>query len=191
LPETPGPGPTRQAFWFLRHGETDWNARDMSQGSVDVPLNANGIAQAHAAASLLVGRGIATIVSSPLQRARVTAEIAAEALGLPVSFDSDLRETAFGVKEGQPMSDWFHDWVAERSTPQGAETFSGLRLRAVAAVDRALALPPLVLIVAHGALFRSLRSAMGLSPGVRLMNAIPMLCEPPPQGGELWTLTAA
>jgi probable phosphoglycerate mutase len=89
------------------------------------------------------------------------------------------------------MADWFHDWVAERATPEGAEAFSALRLRAVAAVDRALALPPLVLIVAHGALFRSLRSSMGLSPGVRLMNAVPMLCEPPAADDQPWTLTAA
>ena len=163
----------------------------MSQGSADVPLNANGIAQAHAAARLLPGRGIAAIVSSPLSRARVTAEIAADALGLPVSFDAELREAAFGVMEGRPMSEWFHDWVAERSTPEGAESFPALRLRAVAAVDRALASPPLVLVVAHGALFRSLRSAMGLSPGVRLMNAIPMLCEPPAEPGGAWALTAA
>ncbi|MGI4954935.1 MAG: histidine phosphatase family protein, partial [Janthinobacterium lividum] len=35
-----------RAFWFLRHGETDWNARNLSQGNVDIPLNEVGIAQA-------------------------------------------------------------------------------------------------------------------------------------------------
>ena len=94
-------------FWYLRHGETDWNARNLSQGNVDIPLNANGIAQAHAAAAVLRGRGIAAIVSSPLARARATAEIAAAALGLPVTIEDGLREVAFGVQEGQPMSDWF------------------------------------------------------------------------------------
>ncbi len=82
---------TRVAFWYLRHGETDWNAQGISQGNVDIPLNAVGLAQARAAAPLLRNRGIATIVASPLSRARVTAEIVAETLGLPVRIDPDLR----------------------------------------------------------------------------------------------------
>src|ERR1700761_5031386 len=94
-------------FWYLRHGETDWNAQGLSQGNVDIPLNPTGLAQARSAAARLRNRGIATIISSPLSRARVTAEIAAEALSLPVHFDDDLREVRFGVQEGQPMSDWF------------------------------------------------------------------------------------
>ena len=62
-------------FWFLRHGETDWNAQGLSQGNVDIPLNPTGYAQARSAAERLRRRGIATIVTSPLARARVTAEI--------------------------------------------------------------------------------------------------------------------
>ena len=57
---------TQTRFWFLRHGETDWNAKGLSQGNVDIPLNATGIAQAQAAAPMLVNRGIASIVASPL-----------------------------------------------------------------------------------------------------------------------------
>ncbi len=75
---------TRQRFWFLRHGETDWNAQGLSQGNIDIPLNATGIAQAHAAAPLLRERGIASIVASPLSRAHDTAKVAAGLLGLPV-----------------------------------------------------------------------------------------------------------
>ena len=41
------------AFWFLRHGETDWNAQNLSQGNVDIPLNETGLAQARSAALLL------------------------------------------------------------------------------------------------------------------------------------------
>ena len=158
---------------------------------MDVPLNATGIAQAKNAAALLRDRGIASIVSSPLSRARNTAEIAGTVLGLPFSTDPELREVAFGVQEGQVMSEWFTDWIAGRSTPEGAEAFADLRTRAVRAVNRALGAPPLVLVVAHGALFRALRSAMGLAPDLRLPNATPMLCTPPQAGEEVWTLTAA
>ena len=37
---------TQRAFWFLRHGETDWNARNLSQGRADIPLNEVGRAEA-------------------------------------------------------------------------------------------------------------------------------------------------
>ena len=56
-------------FWFLRHGETDWNAQGLSQGHTDIPLNAVGLAQAERAARTLEGLGIASVVSSPLSRA--------------------------------------------------------------------------------------------------------------------------
>ena len=177
-------------FWFLRHGETDWNAQGLSQGHTDIPLNAVGLAQAERAARTLGGCGIATVVSSPLSRARVTAEIAAEALGLPVLFDDDLREVNFGEQEGQPMGDWYDDWIAGAYTPEGGETFPALLERAVAAVNRATARPAPVLVVAHGALFRALRRAFGLEPNVRTPNALPIRCEPPaPGGGSAWTLT--
>jgi broad specificity phosphatase PhoE len=181
----------RIPFWFLRHGETDWNAQGISQGNVDIPLNAIGLAQARSAAEKLRNRGIATIVASPLSRARITAQFVGEALGLPVAIDPDLREVAFGVQEGQKMSGWFADWVSGSFTPEGAESFAALRRRAVAGINRSTALPPAVLVVAHGALFRSLRAAMGIEPNMRTQNAVPIFCEPPPPGGSPWSLSLA
>ena len=180
-------------FWFLRHGETDWNAQGLSQGRTDIPLNAAGLAQAKRAARTLEGSGVATIVASPLMRARVTAETVAEALGLPVAaFDDDLREVDFGEQEGRPMGDWYDDWIAGTYTPERAEPFPVLLARAVLAVNRALAHPAPVLVVAHGALFRALRLAFGLEPNVRTPNALPIRCEPPAmEGGDAWTLTPA
>jgi probable phosphoglycerate mutase len=188
-PAADPPAPiTRVAFWFLRHGETDWNAQGISQGNVDIPLNEVGLAQARAAAPLLRNRGINSIVASPLSRARVTAQIVAQMLALPVRLDPDLREVRFGVQEGQKMSGWFADWVAGVRTPDGAETFTALRTRTVAAVNRALTLQPVVLVVAHGAMFRTLRAAMGLEVNVRTQNAVPLFCEPTTSG---WKLTPA
>jgi len=177
---------TPQAFWYLRHGETAWNAQNLSQGSIDIPLNDAGIAQAHSAARALTGRGIRTIVSSPLSRATHTAQIVADALGLHVTQDAELAEVAFGVQEGQPMGSWFDDWLAGHLTPDGAEPFAELGERAVRAINRALMLEAPVLVVAHGALFRAMRGHMGLPVTVRTANAAPLFCEP----GEPWTLTA-
>ena len=188
MAETLNPVP----FWFLRHGETDWNAEGRSQGRTDIALNSVGLAQARRAAKTLVGiGGIATIIASPLVRARVTAEIAAEALGLPVALDDGLQEVNFGEQEGLPMGDWYDDWIAGTYTPAGAETFSGLLTRAVAAVNRATALPAPVLVVAHGALFRALRLAFGHEPNVRTPNALPIHCAPPAKGGAVWEVVPA
>ncbi len=152
-------------------------------------MNANGIAQAHAAAERLRNRGIHRIICSPVGRARATAAIVAEAIGAPITLDPDLRETAYGVMEGQPMTGWFDDWITGRATPEGAESFAALRQRAVAAVNRAIADPPPVLVLAHGGFFRAVRAAMGLEPNFRTPNATPLFCEPPRPDTTAWTLT--
>ena len=181
------PIPSR-AFWFVRHGETDWNAEGRSQGSIDIPLNATGLAQAGAAAQVMRGRGVASIVSSPLIRARVTAEAIGRVLGLPVAFDADLREVNFGVHEGTiQAAEWFTAWVAGEATPEGAESFAALRERAARALTAALQHPAPVLVVAHGAWFRAIRAEMGLAIDVRTPNAMPLFCHP----GPPWTLTPA
>ncbi|HEY4044561.1 MAG TPA: histidine phosphatase family protein [Rhodopila sp.] len=191
MPAPPADKLNPVAFWFLRHGETDWNAQNLSQGAVDIPLNETGLAQARSASLLLRARGIRAIISSPLSRAKVTADIAATVLGLPVQIDDGLKEVAFGVQEGKPMSEWFQPWVDGLLTPEGAESFSALTRRAVAAINRCTARPPVVLVVAHGALFRALRGAMGHEPNVRTRNAVPVWCEPPPDGTNVWGLTYA
>lgn len=177
-------------FWFLRHGETDWNAQGLSQGNTDIPLNAVGRAQAARAARSLQGMRFGSIVASPLSRARDTAAVVAAALGMEFSLDDDLREVGFGAQEGQPMGDWYDDWIAGHYTPAGAETFPGLRARTVAAINRATALPGPVLVVAHGALWRAFRYEAGLPANVRTPNALPLRVEPPAAPGTPWTLEA-
>jgi broad specificity phosphatase PhoE len=176
------------AFWYLRHGQTDWNAHDLAQGGTDVPLNERGREQAREAAGLLRAHRIAGIVASPMSRARETAEIVAEALGgLPIATDTDLREACFGEREGRPMDAWFQEWIEGTATPARAESFEDLRARGVAGLNRALARPAPVLVVAHGSLFRALRQAMGLAPTLRMPNGVPTHCAP----GSPWVLTPA
>lgn len=180
---------TSLPFWYLRHGETDWNAKGLSQGVADIPLNAAGIAQARLAAPTLRDRGILTIVASPLARARVTAEIVGESLGLPVLIDPDLHEVSLGVQEGKRApSGMFADWISGGVIPEGAETFHAAQRRAVTAVNRSLTYPASVLVVAHGSLFRALLQVMGMAPNIRTKNAVPMRCVPPAVGQTAWTV---
>ena len=176
---------TRTPFWYLRHGQTDWNAKDLSQGNVDIPLNAVGIQQAHDAAAKLKYRGIASIFVSPLSRAVDTARIVADALGLGYSIIPSLREVSFGVQEGKEMGDWFHDWVDDAFTPEGAESFAALRARTRGAINEALLGQAPVLVVGHGAVFRALRAEMGLDRSVRIKNAQPVFCVPDSTGWDL------
>ncbi len=180
----PGTALLAVPFFFLRHGETDWNARGLGQGRTDVALNDTGLAQAHAAARRLSGQGIAGIVCSTLGRARQTAAIVGEVLGLGFSEDADLQETSFGEQEGRKMGAWYDDWLAGGYTPAHGETFAALQARVVPAMNRALGLPGPVLVVGHGAMFRAVRAAMGLSPLARTENGAPLRCEP----GSPWLL---
>jgi len=187
-------------FWYLRHGETDWNARGLSQGRSDIELNQNGIEQAERAAQVMAKHWddfapITRIVSSPLKRAFRTAEIVAQALAtqdrvlLPITTDRDLQEVCFGEQEGQPMGSWYDAWIAGTYTPKGAEVFQELVSRAVGAVDRATAGEGAALIVCHGAMFRALRMAMGLPANVRLQNAVPLWLTPGSPDPLPWVLT--
>jgi probable phosphoglycerate mutase len=179
LPQTP--------FWFLRHGETDYNAKGLSQGALDISLNDNGRAQAALAGPLLAGKGIAGIVSSPMVRTRETTEIVNNVLGLPVTFEPELREVIFGGMEGKPLLPWFHDWLAGTYTPEGAETFAALTIRVQAAMARVLARPGPVLVVAHGGVFRAIRTLLDAPEAGFTANAQPLLCEPLARS---WRITA-
>jgi len=98
-------------IYYIRHGETGWNAEGRFQGSKDIPLNELGRTQAVAAGEIL-GRLLASdghqaaampFVSSPLGRARMTMELARDALNLPpsgYSIDERLREIGYGQWEG-------------------------------------------------------------------------------------------
>jgi hypothetical protein len=95
------PPATPVTIHLVRHGETDWNVEGRLQGWTDIPLNATGIEQAHAAASVLAGRPIGSVLSSDLSRARDTAAMIAAAAGREVLTDPALRERNYGVAEGR------------------------------------------------------------------------------------------
>lgn len=67
---------------LIRHGETDWNLQRRFQGREDIPLNQTGLQQAKACGLALKGEPFAAIITSPLRRARKTAEIIAETVGI-------------------------------------------------------------------------------------------------------------
>jgi len=150
----------------------------LSQGALDIALNETGRAQARAAGPQLAGRGVVAIVASPMLRTRETAAIVNETLGLPITYEPDLREVIFGGMEGKPLMPWYTEWLAGRFTPEGAESFAEVTLRVQGAMARVLARPGPLLIVAHGGVFRALRGVLGLAvQGGATPNAVPIYCE--------------
>jgi broad specificity phosphatase PhoE len=98
------------AVLLARHGETDDNRPPLRfQGWRDTPLNHTGRRQAEDLAAELADRGIASIWSSDLLRARETAEIVARRLGLGVCLDARLREGCRGRWEGRLFPDVAHE----------------------------------------------------------------------------------
>lgn len=87
-------------LYVARHGETDWNAQGRYQGSVDIPLNGTGLQQAAELAERVAALDIDVIISSPLLRARMTAEVIQRAKPVPLVFDARLVERNMGVYEG-------------------------------------------------------------------------------------------
>lgn len=91
---------------ITRHGETDWNQQGILQGWTDVPLNALGRRQAREMATRFDHQGFSAIWSSPLLRARETAEIIAPRIRLPYpKFHDGLMERNFGIFQGIPKSE--------------------------------------------------------------------------------------
>lgn len=132
---------------LLRHGQTPLSAERRFAGRGDIPLTELGVQQAAATARSLAERGgIDLVLSSPLLRARQTAEAVSERTGAPLAVDDDLAETDFGGWEGmsfaEVMARWPDEltaWLADAHVaPPGGENFATVTDRVDAALDRLL-----------------------------------------------------
>ena len=136
---------------FLRHGQTDWNAQGLFQGRTDIPLNETGRKQAREQAKALLSHEppVDAIYASPLKRAVETAEIAGQALRLPIHTDERLVERCFGDLEGTPIVRGLGE---EGLARHGAESFAALHGRVKGFLDDIAARHPgqCVLVAAHG-----------------------------------------
>lgn len=149
---------------LIRHGQTDWNRDDRLQGSSDIPLNATGRAQAVETAAVLADEGLAAIVSSPLMRARDTARIIAEILGIDLgaSYD-DLIERDYASFEGKVASGPMPDEPdAEYPDVEGRASVTLRGMRAIAEI-RDTRLPidgpdATIAAVCHGTIIRFILS---------------------------------
>jgi probable phosphoglycerate mutase len=133
----------KQTLLFIRHGQTTWNAEHLLPGQLPgIALNDIGRQQAARLADALALIPISAIISSPLERARDTAEIIVQGRGLTVQLEPGLMDTDVGRWAGKKFDDLAKtdpDWKAyvkdPTTAPEGIETFPQVQERALAAVE--------------------------------------------------------
>lgn len=173
-------------FYFIRHGETEWNKRGIIMGSMDIPLNELGMQQAHDASFILENENFEVIVSSPRIRAKQTAEIISKKTNKPLMFEEGLVEINWGAAEGTPHDPRKSIFNIEE-TPEGAEPFVVFQQRVVEAISAILFMEKLPLIVSHGGVFKALMYHLGYQD-LRSSNCTPFFCKPPHEPSQPWLI---
>ena len=175
--------PRARRFMFLRHGETEGNARRVYQPP-DTPLNPTGLAQAKRAAEYLRDHPIERILASDMRRAWETAQAAAEMGSVPVIPEPRLRERWFGDLIGTSSTDL--DW---RNEPPNGETLPEFVRRTQAGIEDALDTEASTLLVAHGGPLYVLVFSLGAELLERhIANATPLLFEYEPRA-DSWRIS--
>ncbi len=167
---------------LIRHGQTEWSRTGRHTGRTDIPLEPAGEAAARALAARLAGERFDLVLTSPLVRARRTAELAG--LGDVAELDDDLQEWDYGETEGRTtaqMREQRPGWTVWRDGPPGGETVQQVGARADRVIARLLdAGPRTAAIVAHGHLLRILAARwaeLDPSAGGRLSLSTAAVCE--------------
>ncbi|QOS82227.1 histidine phosphatase family protein [Paenibacillus sp. JNUCC31] len=140
---------------LIRHGVTEWNNLSKAQGISDIPLNEEGIEQATALAKRLSSEEWDVIFSSNLTRARQTAEIIQQCLGVPVFNDERIREINCGLIEGTTEEERITRWGANwREQNLGMEDFKMVAKRGLTFLEKLIKehVDKRILVISHGAL---------------------------------------
>jgi probable phosphoglycerate mutase len=174
---------------LIRHGQTDWNRALRIQGATDVPLNDTGREQARGIVERLDASRWDAVVSSPLSRARETAQILAEGLGIELGPEiPELRERSYGQAEGATSEDVRANWP-DRQYP-GMEPEDEVAARGRAALVSIEERFPgrNVLAVSHGTLIRLTVGAVTGTPVTPLPNTAIVELD---RRGDAWVLVHA
>ena len=149
-----------QQVYLIRHGETEWSLSGQHTGSTDIPLTENGRKVAQLLEPVLARETFALVLTSPLQRARKTCELAG--LGERAEIDRDLMEWNYGEYEGltsREIREKAPGWLLFNDGCPGGETPEQVGDRADRVIARARGEQGNVVLFAHGHLLRVWRRA--------------------------------
>ena len=148
---------TLPQIYLIRHGETAWSLSGQATGRTDIALTEQGERDARALASRLKGLTFAQVFTSPLQRARRTAELAG--FGKDAYIDCNLAEWDYGAHEGRRTADiraGRPGWCLFEDVCPGGETLHALSARAQNVIERIRTLQGNTHIFAHWDILRVL-----------------------------------
>lgn len=159
-------------FYFIRHGETEWNRIGRYMGQRDIPLNSFGQTQARDMQARVQSLDVETMCVSPLTRTLETAKILNDGWGKPLQVVEDLKEVGWGIHEGEWQDDGsrFNEWISGNFVPQGGESLKQFVARVQKGVSQALESTGPVLIVSHGGVFYGLQTLLKLPLDFALSN---------------------
>jgi len=164
-------------LWLIRHGETEWSLSGAHTGRTDLPLTAIGEQKAAGIRQKLDGRSFTLVLTSPMERARRTCEIAG--YGDVMQIEPNLLEWNYGDYEGLTTSDIRGQrpgWSLFRDGPQNGETIAQVADRARVVINRAMQAGGDVALFAHGHILRILGACW---------------LELPPEDAKLFALSTA
>jgi broad specificity phosphatase PhoE len=146
--------PTQQVY-LIRHGETEWSLSGQHTGITDIPLTENGRKVAKLLEPVLAKETFALVLTSPLERARKTCELAG--LGERAEIDGDLMEWNYGAYEGltpKQIHSLAPDWMLFSDGCPGGESPEQVGARVDRVIARVRAVQGHVALFAHGHIFR-------------------------------------
>ena len=183
-------------LYFTRHGETEWNLEHRVQGQHNAQLTEKGETQALRLRRRLQGLAFTRVYTSPLGRARQTADLLCEGTGIVPEPDERLAEVCLGDMEGQLMNECPKDWVdafyhaPERFFPDNGEGYEHAYSRVASFLGDLETEDGCVLVVAHALVLRLIRLYLLQRPIREMMDVSTpgcCFCEADYAGGQ-WTL---
>jgi probable phosphoglycerate mutase len=144
-----------QQVYLIRHGETEWSLSGQHTGTTDIPLTENGRNVARLLEPVLAKENFALVLTSPLERARQTCELAD--LGERAEIDRDLMEWNYGEYEGltpKQIHTQAPGWMIFRDGCPGGESPEQVGARVDRVIVRVRAVEGHVALFAHGHIFR-------------------------------------
>mgnify|MGYP006076119877 CR=1 FL=1 len=181
----------KSSFYFVRHGETNWNKQHKLMGWKDISLNDKGIEQAQHSAYVLNEIEIGNVFSSSLKRASETASIIGQICELEVTIIDGLKERSFGEYEGKDK-DSLNDlcFVSDLNKSSNVESYEAFEMRVKKTINDITSTKFMYpLIVSHGGVFQCLASILAKRKDILCSNGDIFYFSPSIIDKDIWDIS--